>query len=204
MPRLSSKATPTCWSACSPRMRPGPCRHIAPGSEAVRQSGSSWSGTRSHGAGSTGPPGRTDSLPYPATSTTRPKTHTSPAVIDVLTLRGEQIAAVTAFLTAQVLEPPYSAAWVAGEQMFALSNCPPTCREAIRRPVSMHMSDAAQRGRRLHADPGARRGRRSTPCRSGPSPSVTAPNRSQARRIPLRPQLVPHFRTHRVSRCRNG
>ena len=63
-------------------------------------------------------------MPYPATSTTRPKTHTSPAVIDVLTLRGEQIAAVTAFLTAQVLEPPYSTAGVAGEQMFARFKLP--------------------------------------------------------------------------------
>jgi len=42
----------------------------------------------------------------------------------VLTLRGEQIAAVTAFLTAQVLEPPYSTAGVAGEQMFARFKLP--------------------------------------------------------------------------------
>jgi len=40
------------------------------------------------------------------------------AVIDVLTLRGDKIAAVTGFLTASVLEPP-SGAWLAGAELFA-------------------------------------------------------------------------------------
>jgi RNA polymerase sigma-70 factor (ECF subfamily) len=46
-----------------------------------------------------------------------------PAVIDVLTLRDERIAAVTAFLTAQALRPP-DPAWVAGEEMFARFELP--------------------------------------------------------------------------------
>ena len=37
---------------------------------------------------------------------------------------GEQIAAVTAFLTAHVLEPPYSEAWAAGKEMFACFELP--------------------------------------------------------------------------------
>jgi RNA polymerase sigma-70 factor (ECF subfamily) len=47
-----------------------------------------------------------------------------PAVIDVLTLAGEKIAAVTGFLTAQTLEPPHSGAWVSGEEVFARFRLP--------------------------------------------------------------------------------
>jgi len=41
-----------------------------------------------------------------------------PAVIDVLTLDGEKITAVTGFLTAQTLPSPHSAAWPAGADIF--------------------------------------------------------------------------------------
>jgi RNA polymerase sigma-70 factor (ECF subfamily) len=48
----------------------------------------------------------------------------APAVIDVLTLDGEKIAAVTAFLTARTLEPPHSGAWVTGEELFSRFGLP--------------------------------------------------------------------------------
>lgn len=41
-----------------------------------------------------------------------------PAVINVLTLDGEKITAVTGFLTARTLQAPYSAAWVSGAELF--------------------------------------------------------------------------------------
>jgi RNA polymerase sigma-70 factor, ECF subfamily len=48
-----------------------------------------------------------------------------PAVIDVLTLDGDRIAAVTAFLAARTLQPPQSGAWIAGEELFAHFGLPP-------------------------------------------------------------------------------
>jgi RNA polymerase sigma-70 factor (ECF subfamily) len=47
-----------------------------------------------------------------------------PAVIDVLTLDGDKIAAVTAFLAAETLQPPHSGAWIAGEELFARFGLP--------------------------------------------------------------------------------
>ena len=47
-----------------------------------------------------------------------------PAVLDVLTLEGEKIAAVTAFLAAETLPPPHSSAWVTGAQLFARFGLP--------------------------------------------------------------------------------
>jgi RNA polymerase sigma-70 factor, ECF subfamily len=47
-----------------------------------------------------------------------------PAVIDVLTLDGDQIAAVTGFLTARALQPPRSQAWIAGDELFARHGLP--------------------------------------------------------------------------------
>jgi ketosteroid isomerase-like protein len=48
-----------------------------------------------------------------------------PAVIDVLTLAGEKIAAVTAFLAAETL-PPHSGAWITGTELFARFGLPAT------------------------------------------------------------------------------
>jgi RNA polymerase sigma-70 factor, ECF subfamily len=47
-----------------------------------------------------------------------------PAVIDVLTLDGERIAAVTGFLTARTLQPPQRAAWVTGAELFSSFGLP--------------------------------------------------------------------------------
>jgi RNA polymerase sigma-70 factor, ECF subfamily len=47
-----------------------------------------------------------------------------PAVIDVLTLDGDRIAAVTAFLAAETLQPPQSGAWIVGEELFARFGLP--------------------------------------------------------------------------------
>ena len=47
-----------------------------------------------------------------------------PAVIDVLTLDGEKITAVTGFLTAQTLQSPYSATWVADADLFCRFGLP--------------------------------------------------------------------------------
>jgi RNA polymerase sigma-70 factor, ECF subfamily len=47
-----------------------------------------------------------------------------PAAIDVLTLDGEKIAAVTAFLAAETLQPPHSSAWVSGADLFARFGLP--------------------------------------------------------------------------------
>ena len=41
-----------------------------------------------------------------------------PWVIDVLTLDGDKIAAVTAFLAAEALEPPHSESWLTGTELF--------------------------------------------------------------------------------------
>jgi RNA polymerase sigma-70 factor, ECF subfamily len=41
-----------------------------------------------------------------------------PAVIDVLTLDGDKIAAVTAFLIAETQQPPHSGTWMAGAEIF--------------------------------------------------------------------------------------
>jgi RNA polymerase sigma-70 factor, ECF subfamily len=49
-----------------------------------------------------------------------------PWVIDVLTLKDDKIAAVTAFLAAQSLDPPHSAAWIGGAQLFARFGLPAT------------------------------------------------------------------------------
>ena len=48
----------------------------------------------------------------------------APAVIDVLTLDGEKIAAVTGFLTAQTLQPPHSGTWVTGAELFSRFGLP--------------------------------------------------------------------------------
>lgn len=42
-----------------------------------------------------------------------------PAVIDALTLQGDKIAAVTAFLAAETLRPPPSGTWITGAELFA-------------------------------------------------------------------------------------
>jgi RNA polymerase sigma-70 factor (ECF subfamily) len=47
----------------------------------------------------------------------------TPAVIDVLTLEGEKIGAVTAFLAAETL-PPYSSAWLTGAELSARFGLP--------------------------------------------------------------------------------
>jgi RNA polymerase sigma-70 factor, ECF subfamily len=47
-----------------------------------------------------------------------------PAVIDVLTLDGDKIAAVTAFLAAETLPPPHSAAWPSGAELFSRFGLP--------------------------------------------------------------------------------
>jgi RNA polymerase sigma-70 factor, ECF subfamily len=47
-----------------------------------------------------------------------------PAAIDVLTLDGDQIAAVTGFLTARTLQQPQSQAWIAGDELFARHGLP--------------------------------------------------------------------------------
>jgi hypothetical protein len=47
-----------------------------------------------------------------------------PAVIDVLTLDGAKIAAVTAFLTPQALPPHQSGPWASGTEMFSLFGLP--------------------------------------------------------------------------------
>jgi RNA polymerase sigma-70 factor, ECF subfamily len=49
-----------------------------------------------------------------------------PAVIDVLTLEGEKISAVTAFLAAETLRPPHSSAWSTGAELFARFGLPAT------------------------------------------------------------------------------
>ena len=49
-----------------------------------------------------------------------------PWVIDVLTLRDDKIAAVTAFVTAQALDPPQSATWISGAELFARFGLPAT------------------------------------------------------------------------------
>jgi RNA polymerase sigma-70 factor, ECF subfamily len=46
------------------------------------------------------------------------------ACIDVLTLDGDQIAAVTGFLTARPLQLPPSRAWIAGDELFARHGLP--------------------------------------------------------------------------------
>jgi RNA polymerase sigma-70 factor, ECF subfamily len=48
----------------------------------------------------------------------------APAVIDVLTLQGDKIAAVTAFLTAWTLEAPHAGAWISGEALFSRFGLP--------------------------------------------------------------------------------
>jgi RNA polymerase sigma-70 factor (ECF subfamily) len=47
-----------------------------------------------------------------------------PAVIDVLTLDGDKIAAVTAFLAAETLDPPHAGAPVTGAELFAQFGLP--------------------------------------------------------------------------------
>jgi len=47
-----------------------------------------------------------------------------PWVIDVLTLDGELIAAVTAFLAAEALDPRYSQTWLPGAELFARFGLP--------------------------------------------------------------------------------
>jgi RNA polymerase sigma-70 factor, ECF subfamily len=47
-----------------------------------------------------------------------------PAVIDVLTLDGAKIAAVTAFLAAETLQPPHSSAWITGAELFGRFGLP--------------------------------------------------------------------------------
>jgi RNA polymerase sigma-70 factor, ECF subfamily len=47
-----------------------------------------------------------------------------PAVIDVLTLDGDKIAAVTAFLAAETLQSPRSSAWPVGADLFARFGLP--------------------------------------------------------------------------------
>jgi RNA polymerase sigma-70 factor (ECF subfamily) len=48
-----------------------------------------------------------------------------PAVIDVLTLDGEKIAAVTAFLAAETLPPSRSSGWITGTELFSRFGLPP-------------------------------------------------------------------------------
>jgi RNA polymerase sigma-70 factor (ECF subfamily) len=48
-----------------------------------------------------------------------------PAVIDVLTLDGEKIAAVTAFLAAETLPPSRSSGWITGTELFDRFGLPP-------------------------------------------------------------------------------
>jgi RNA polymerase sigma-70 factor, ECF subfamily len=48
----------------------------------------------------------------------------TPTVIDVLTLSGDKIAAVTAFLAAETLQLPQSDAWIAGKDLFARFGLP--------------------------------------------------------------------------------
>lgn len=47
-----------------------------------------------------------------------------PTVIDVLTLDGDKITAVTGFLTAQTLPPPHSGTWITGEELFSRFGLP--------------------------------------------------------------------------------
>jgi RNA polymerase sigma-70 factor, ECF subfamily len=47
-----------------------------------------------------------------------------PAALDILTLDGDQIAAVTGFLTARTLGPAASQAWIAGDELFARHGLP--------------------------------------------------------------------------------
>ncbi len=54
--------------------------------------------------------------------------HYVPAVIDVLTLDGDKITAVTGFLTAQTLQSPHSAAWFSGAEFFRHFGLPATTR----------------------------------------------------------------------------
>jgi RNA polymerase sigma-70 factor, ECF subfamily len=51
------------------------------------------------------------------------KTRFTPAVIDVLTVEGDKIGAVTAFLTADTL-PPHSGAWITGAELAARFGLP--------------------------------------------------------------------------------
>lgn len=46
------------------------------------------------------------------------------AVLDVLTMRGQKIAGVTGFLTAQTLAAPHSGGWVAGAELFSRFGLP--------------------------------------------------------------------------------
>ncbi len=47
-----------------------------------------------------------------------------PAVIDVLTLDGDKIAAVTGFLTASLLSPEHAGGWVGGPELFGRFGLP--------------------------------------------------------------------------------
>ena len=51
----------------------------------------------------------------------------APAVIDVLTMEGEKISAVTAFLADETL-PPHSGGWVTGAELFARFGLPARLR----------------------------------------------------------------------------
>ena len=54
----------------------------------------------------------------------RAETAFVPAVIDVLTLEGDKIAAVTAFLAAEALPPQHSSGWITGAELFARFGLP--------------------------------------------------------------------------------
>jgi RNA polymerase sigma-70 factor, ECF subfamily len=54
----------------------------------------------------------------------RAETRFVPAVIDVLTLEGDKIAAVTAFLAAEALPPQHSSGWITGAELFARFGLP--------------------------------------------------------------------------------
>jgi hypothetical protein len=47
-----------------------------------------------------------------------------PGSIDVLTIDGDKIAAVTGFLTADVLGPEDSGGWISGAELFARFGLP--------------------------------------------------------------------------------
>jgi RNA polymerase sigma-70 factor (ECF subfamily) len=48
-----------------------------------------------------------------------------PAVIDVLTVQGDKIAAVTGFLSADILGPAHAGSWIAGTALFERFGLPP-------------------------------------------------------------------------------